>query len=114
MLKCLKIYYLIEGPNPKIERSYMDGNKRKSVIVNQIFWPNGLTIDYMDSKIYWADAKHHVIEKASFDGRNRKRVSITSPSSYLLGDYRFFFPYIGIYVLLKCRLPTKAYRIRSR
>lgn len=53
----------------------MDGSNRKSVIVNEIFWPNGLTIDYMDSKIYWADAKHHVIERATFDGRDRKRVS---------------------------------------
>lgn len=52
----------------------MDGSNRKSVIVSDIFWPNGLTIDYMDSKIYWADAKHHVIERASFDGQKRKRV----------------------------------------
>lgn len=65
---------IIAGPNPKIERADMDGNKRKSVIVDQIFWPNGLTIDYMDSRIYWADAKHHVIERATFDGRDRKRV----------------------------------------
>ncbi|VVD03450.1 unnamed protein product, partial [Leptidea sinapis] len=63
------------GPNPKIERSDMDGSRRKSVIVDNIFWPNGLTIDYMESKIYWADAKHHVIEKASFDGRDRKRIT---------------------------------------
>lgn len=53
----------------------MDGNRRKSVIVDDIFWPNGLTIDYTESRIYWADAKHHVIEKATFDGRNRKRVT---------------------------------------
>lgn len=61
----------------------MDGSNRKSVIVNEIFWPNGLTIDYMDSKIYWADAKHHVIERATFDGRDRKRVS-SSLLTYLL------------------------------
>ena len=72
------MYFLIYfiGPNPKIERADMDGSNRKSVIVSEIFWPNGLTIDYMDSKIYWADAKHHVIERATFDGRERKRVSI--------------------------------------
>lgn len=64
------------GPNPKIERADMDGSNRKSVIVSEIFWPNGLTIDYTDSKIYWADAKHHVIERATFDGRERKRVRI--------------------------------------
>jgi low-density lipoprotein receptor-related protein 4 len=69
-----KLFGLITGPNPKIERADMDGSRRKSVIVDRIFWPNGLTIDYMESKIYWADAKHHIIEKATFDGRERKRV----------------------------------------
>lgn len=53
----------------------MDGTKRKSIVVDDIFWPNGLTIDYTESKIYWADAKHHVIERALFDGQERKRVS---------------------------------------
>lgn len=53
----------------------MDGDNRKSIIVHNIFWPNGLTIDYTESTIYWADAKHHVIEKASFNGLDRKRVS---------------------------------------
>lgn len=72
-IEFLNLYVL--GPNPKIERADMDGSRRKSVIVDKIFWPNGLTIDYTDSKIYWADAKHHVIEKASFDGHYRKRVS---------------------------------------
>lgn len=59
----------------------MDGSQRKTVIVHDIFWPNGLTIDYTESKIYWADAKHHVIEKATFDGRQRKRVRISETSS---------------------------------
>lgn len=74
LFRCYMCGYF-SGPNPKIERADMDGSRRKSVIVNRIFWPNGLTIDYTESKIYWADAKHHVIERASFDGRDRKRVS---------------------------------------
>lgn len=69
------VFWTDWGPNPKIERADMDGNNRKSLIVDEIFWPNGLTIDYTESKIYWADAKHHVIERASFDGRDRKRVT---------------------------------------
>ncbi|XP_072942146.1 low-density lipoprotein receptor-related protein 4 [Epargyreus clarus] len=68
------VFWTDWGPNPKIERANMDGTRRKSVIFDQLFWPNGLTIDYTESKIYWADAKHHVIEKALFDGRDRKRV----------------------------------------
>ncbi|CAG9563555.1 unnamed protein product [Danaus chrysippus] len=68
------VFWTDWGPNPKIERANMDGDNRKSIIVHNIFWPNGLTIDYTESTIYWADAKHHVIEKASFNGLDRKRI----------------------------------------
>lgn len=62
------------GPTPKIERSFMDGSERTTIISEGIFWPNGLTIDYSVDRIYWADAKHHVIESANIDGSNRKKI----------------------------------------
>ena len=54
----------------------MDGNQdsREVIISDDIFWPNGLTIDYEDSKIYWADAKLHYIHSCDFDGSNRRTV----------------------------------------
>ena len=52
----------------------MDGSMRRVIADRQLFWPNGLTIDYAADKIYWADAKHHVIERADLDGSNRKTV----------------------------------------
>ncbi|KAJ8919440.1 hypothetical protein NQ315_016538 [Exocentrus adspersus] len=68
------VFWTDWGPNPKIERSEMDGMNRKSVITESVFWPNGLTIDYTSNQIYWADAKHNVIEAAHFDGSNRRKV----------------------------------------
>lgn len=52
----------------------MDGSDRRTIIVDGIFWPNGLTIDYAAGRLYWADAKHHVIESANLDGSDRKKV----------------------------------------
>jgi hypothetical protein len=52
----------------------MDGSNRKNIVTESVFWPNGLTIDYAISLLYWADAKHHVIECARFDGSGRKKV----------------------------------------
>ena len=54
----------------------MDGNQdsREVIINDNIFWPNGLTLDYEDSKIYWADAKLHYIHSCDFDGSNRRTV----------------------------------------
>ena len=52
----------------------MDGESRLVIADTSLFWPNGLTIDYAASRIYWADAKHHVIETAMLDGARRKIV----------------------------------------
>ncbi|GLH14008.1 Putative vitellogenin receptor [Gryllus bimaculatus] len=68
------IFWTDWGPNPKIEQAEMDGSNRKAIITEFLFWPNGLCIDYTTSRIYWADAKHHVIETAKFDGSDRKKV----------------------------------------
>ncbi|XP_055684209.1 low-density lipoprotein receptor-related protein 4 [Lutzomyia longipalpis] len=62
------------GPNPKIERSFLDGSGRQTIVTEGVFWPNGLAIDYPADRIYWADAKHHVIESAHFDGGDRKKI----------------------------------------
>lgn len=52
----------------------MDGSDRRTIIADGVFWPNGLTIDYAAGRLYWADAKHHVIESANLDGSDRKKV----------------------------------------
>ncbi|XP_022905754.2 low-density lipoprotein receptor-related protein 4 [Onthophagus taurus] len=68
------IFWTDWGPSPKIERSEMDGTNRKSIITDSVFWPNGLTLDYTSNRLYWADAKHNVIETALFDGSDRRKV----------------------------------------
>ncbi|XP_054269003.1 low-density lipoprotein receptor-related protein 4 [Macrosteles quadrilineatus] len=68
------VFWTDWGPNPKIERIEMDGSNRLSIITESVFWPNGLTIDYTADRIYWADAKHHVIESAKLDGSDRRKV----------------------------------------
>ena len=52
----------------------MDGSHRHVIANTSLFWPNGLTLDYTTDKLYWADAKHHVIECADLDGNNRRTV----------------------------------------
>ena len=54
-----------------IQSSYMTGWSVKSIIITDIQTPNGLTIDYKASKLYWADAKLDKIERCSYDGKNR-------------------------------------------
>ncbi|XP_049541327.1 low-density lipoprotein receptor-related protein 4 [Anopheles darlingi] len=67
------VFWTDWGTSPRIERAYMDGSERQTLISEAIFWPNGLTIDYTSDRLYWADAKH-VIESAGLDGRGRRKI----------------------------------------
>ena len=51
----------------------MDGaaGSRKVLIRDNIYWPNGLTIDYEGERLYWADAKLSYIHSAKLDGTDR-------------------------------------------
>ncbi|XP_068628110.1 low-density lipoprotein receptor-related protein 6 [Battus philenor] len=64
------------GEIPKIERAGMDGDpqSRKVIVKDNIFWPNGITIDYDKNIIYWADAKLQFVDTIDFNGQNRKRI----------------------------------------
>jgi len=47
------------GEVPKIERAGMNGDlsTRRVIVGENIFWPNGLTIDFDNKQIYWVDGK---------------------------------------------------------
>lgn len=65
------LYWTDWGDNPKIERSFMDGSSRSSVINTDLGFPNGLALDYTAKQIYWADALKDRIETSDLHGRNR-------------------------------------------
>ena len=44
------------------------------MVNDSVAWPNGLTIDYLFCKIYWADTKLDKIEVMDLDGSNRRVV----------------------------------------
>jgi len=66
------------GENPKIERAGMDGSLDSRVVIvdDNIYWPNGLTLDYDDLRIYWADAKLNYIHSCTYEGRDRRVVAM--------------------------------------
>ncbi|TNN64423.1 Low-density lipoprotein receptor-related protein 2 [Liparis tanakae] len=62
------------GRNPRIERASMDGKLRTVIINNKLYWPNGLTIDYPNNLLYFADAYLDFIDFCDYNGNNRKQV----------------------------------------
>lgn len=68
------MYWTDWGSEPKIERAGMDGSHRQTIVSYEIKWPNGLALDLVLKKIYWADAKLNVISSCNLDGTGRRVV----------------------------------------
>lgn len=74
LIQCIPdrfLYWSDWGDNPHIGRIGMDGSNRSVIVEDKITWPNGLTLDFVNDRIYWADAREDYIAFASLDGTNR-------------------------------------------
>ncbi|RZC32195.1 low-density lipoprotein receptor-related protein 6, partial [Asbolus verrucosus] len=80
--------------NPKIERANLDGSERRVVVVDNLGWPNGITLDLNKLKLYWGDAKTDKIEYSNMDGSDRKvLISDNVPHVFgftLMGDFLYW------------------------
>uniref|UniRef100_A0A673HKG4 Low-density lipoprotein receptor-related protein 6-like n=1 Tax=Sinocyclocheilus rhinocerous TaxID=307959 RepID=A0A673HKG4_9TELE len=91
---CLYMYWTDWGEVPKIERAGMDGTHRSVLIDSEIYWPNGLTLDYDLQKLYWADAKFSFIHRCNLDGSGREVVvkgSLPHPFALTLYEDTLFW-----------------------
>ena len=63
------VYWTDWGNAPKIERSGLDGNDRTPLITApDVHWPNGITVDYTNKKLYWCDGYLNKIKMSNMDG----------------------------------------------
>lgn len=56
----------------RIEKAWMDGINRQIFVTSKMLWPNGLTLDFHTSTLYWCDAYYDHIEKVFLNGTHRK------------------------------------------
>ncbi|XP_067627209.1 prolow-density lipoprotein receptor-related protein 1 isoform X1 [Eurosta solidaginis] len=62
---------------PRIERCSMAGEQRRTIsTTSQVSagWPNGLTLDYTQKRVYWVDAKSDSISTIKYDGSDHHSV----------------------------------------
>ena len=55
-----------------IQRAWMDGTHIEVFVSQSLHWPNGLTIDYSNKKMYWCDVHLGRIERIGLDGQGRE------------------------------------------
>ena len=56
------MYWCDWGSSPKIEFANMDGQSRQELVTRGLYWPNGLTLDDLNNRLYWVDAFLDVLE----------------------------------------------------
>nr|XP_046260892.1 low-density lipoprotein receptor-related protein 2a isoform X2 [Scatophagus argus] len=72
------MYWTDWGTHAKIERATLGGNFRTEIVNTSLVWPNGLTLDYEEERLYWADASLQKIERSSLTGFNREVIVSTA------------------------------------
>ncbi|KPP76751.1 low-density lipoprotein receptor-related protein 2-like, partial [Scleropages formosus] len=87
------MYWTDWGSNAKIERATLGGNFRTEIVNSSLVWPNGLTLDYDEQRLYWADASLQKIERCSLTGANREVIVGTAiyPFAMTLYDQHIYW-----------------------
>ena len=90
------MYWTDWGLNPKIEKADMTGKQRLVLVSSSLHWPNGLTLDKANNRLYWVDGYLNKLEYLNLITHVRVTLissSATLPHPFgltLLGDYLFW------------------------
>lgn len=83
------LYWIDKGQFAKLERSYLNGSNRTTLIKTDMVSPTDLFIEVRTGDIYWSDNTKDRIEKCDWDGKNRiiiKSSSIPNPKAIFVLD----------------------------
>lgn len=78
---------------PRIVRAWMDGTHIRNIVSgsHNVYWPNGLSVDEHQRKIYWTDAHLDHIMSSDFNGRYKKILvqgHYNAPHPYSIAVYK--------------------------
>jgi len=93
---CRRIYWTDRGIGAQIESAALDGTDRNVVISSSLVWPNGLAIDRLEHRLYWADAQLDRIEMVFVNGSGR-RVLVCEHLPHVFG-----FALLGMHCYCYC------------
>lgn len=70
-----------DAQSPSVNRANLDGTNTTILFTTpDVAWPNGITVDYIAQRIYWADAREDYIASSDLEG---------SRMTYVLRDSQF-------------------------
>lgn len=75
---------------PGIYRSDMDGSAVRSLVSEDVKWPNGISVDAQ--WVYWTDAYLDCIERVSLHGQQRSVLLSGLPHPYAIAVFKVGLP----------------------
>lgn len=76
------LYWSDWGENPNIQRSFLDGTGRIIILQQDMGFPNGITIDYKERRLYWTDALKDKIETSDLNGEHRVQLILETRNPF--------------------------------
>ncbi|XP_047427871.1 low density lipoprotein receptor a isoform X2 [Mugil cephalus] len=70
------IYWTDWGNPAKIEKGGLNGGDRTALVTDNIEWPNGITLDLLNQRLYWVDSKLHTLSSIDVQGGSRRTLII--------------------------------------
>uniref|UniRef100_A0A665ULU1 EGF-like domain-containing protein n=1 Tax=Echeneis naucrates TaxID=173247 RepID=A0A665ULU1_ECHNA len=70
------IYWTDWGNPAKIEKAGLNGGDRSALVSENIEWPNGITLDLLNQRLYWVDSKLHTLSSIDVQGGGRRTLII--------------------------------------
>ena len=68
------LFFTDWGGSPKIESAYMDGSNREVIVSTDLVYPQSITADYIQQRVYWVDTNLDVVESVKYDGSQRVKI----------------------------------------
>uniref|UniRef100_A0A669DR97 Low density lipoprotein receptor a n=1 Tax=Oreochromis niloticus TaxID=8128 RepID=A0A669DR97_ORENI len=70
------VYWTDWGNPAKIEKAGLNGGDRTALVTDNIMWPNGITLDLLNQRLYWVDSKLHTLSSIDVQGGGRRTLII--------------------------------------
>ncbi|XP_049416626.1 low density lipoprotein receptor a [Epinephelus fuscoguttatus] len=70
------MYWTDWGTPAKIEKGGFNGVDRSALVTDNIEWPNGITLDLLNQRLYWVDSKLHTLSSIDVQGGGRRTLII--------------------------------------
>ena len=66
------MFFSDNGPNPRIEKAYLDGQNREVIVFAGLSRVLSLSVDILNNRLFWVDETRHTVEVSNYDGSNRR------------------------------------------